>query len=96
MGCSEPNLPDCDSRLRILIPVSAFKAKYDRNQNLFLELRFFHAGLRGFFTSCGLRQQMHSQIFNASMDLFLMNCIIFKVTKTFHTITALMNNMILL
>ena len=77
------------------MPVSAFKAtRYDRNQNLFLELRFFHAGLRGFFTGCGLRQQMHLEIFNASMDLFLINCIIFKVTKTFHT--GLMNNLILL
>ena len=47
-----------------------------------------------FFTGCGLRQQDALKIFNASMDLFLMNCIIFKVTKTFHT--ALMNNMILL
>ena len=78
-----------------LMPVSAFKAtRYDRNQNLFLELRFFHAGLRGFFTGCGLRQQMHLEIINAFMDLFLINCIIFKVTKTFHT--GLMNNLILL
>ena len=47
-----------------------------------------------FFTGCGLRQQDALKIFNPSMDLFLMNCIIFKVTKTFHT--ALMNNLILL
>ena len=77
------------------MPVSAFKAtRYDQNQNLFLELRFFHAGFRGFFTGWGLRQQMHLERFNASMDGFLINCIIFKVTKTLHT--GLMNNLILL
>ena len=42
-----------------------------------------------FFTGCGLRQQDALKIFNASMDLFLMNCIIFKVTTTTTFYTAL-------
>ena len=94
MGYTEPNLPDCETRLQFDASLSIKATRYDRNHNLCLELRFFHVGLRGFFTGCGLRQQMHLEIFNASMDLFLINCIIFKVTKTFHT--GLMNNLILL
>ena len=95
MGSSDLILPVFDTRLGSLMPVSVLRLlNMIKIRTYFLQLRFFHAGSRGFFTGCGLRQQDALKIFDASMDLFLMNCIIFKVTKPFHT--ALMNNLLLL
>ena len=48
MGCSDLILPDCDTRLGSLMPVSVLRLLYDRNQNLFPVAEIFPCGFEGF------------------------------------------------
>ena len=62
MGCSELNLPVCDTRLRSLMPVSAFRAtKYDKNQNLFPLVEIFPCGFEGFLYRLRSKTARHTQ-----------------------------------
>ena len=48
MGCSDQILPDCDTRLGSLMPVSVKATKYNQNQNLFPVAEIFPCGFEGF------------------------------------------------